>query len=430
MNQIVPLLESTEWYPLLATLTLLTILIYLILLLVSQLRNNLALEVLRKKELQSYISRSNRLLASAKQDLADHSTAWQGTRTFELTKKIKEADSICSFLLKPHDGKPLSAYRPGQFLTFNLTIPGTGVKNTVRCYSLSDAPTHPDHYRLTIKRLGPPADQPDAPAGLSSSYFHDQLQENDYLDVLAPSGDFYLNTDTERPVVLIGGGIGLTPVVSMLNHIAETGSNRETWFFYGVRNGSEHIWKEHFKTLNKRPNISVVVCYSNPNEHDRKDDDYDIHGRVSVELLKQKLHSNNYEFYVCGPPPMMNSIVKDLGDWGVPEEQIHFEAFGPATVTKPSSEGTQASSSESYNVEFSRSNKTVIWDGKHQNLWDFANENSIAIPRGCGVGNCGTCKTAIRYGNVKYQQKPGFQVENGSCLVCCSTPDGDIKLDA
>lgn len=362
--------------------------------------------------------------------------SWNGFRKFEIMRKNPEGGGICSFYLAPHDKKPLPPFDPGQYLTFQLPIPGQR-KPIIRCYSLSDSPHHPNYYRVSIKAVPPPRDQPEAPPGLSSNFFHDSLNEDDILDVKAPGGHFFLDTTKHTPVVLIGGGIGLTPVLSMLNTICESGSTREVWFFYGVRNSAEHVMKEHLEQIAaEHENVHLMVCYSNPGDDDVAGRDYQHAERVSVNLIQRVLPSSNYDFYMCGPPPMMNTVVPELAAWGVPEKNIHFEAFGPATVKKATPEknaeekAAAAAAAESIEVVFAKSGKTVQWDSEADSILDFAEENDIALDFGCRAGNCGTCITAVRAGDVKYVVEPGAAPEAGSCLTCISVPRSSITLDA
>jgi hypothetical protein len=362
--------------------------------------------------------------------------SWNGFRKFEIMRKNPEGGGICSFYLTPHDKKPLPPFDPGQYLTFQLPIPGQR-KPIIRCYSLSDSPHHQNYYRVSIKAVPPPRDQPEAPPGLSSNFFHDSLNEDDILDVKAPGGHFFLDTTKHTPVVLIGGGIGLTPVLSMLNTICESGSTREVWFFYGVRNSAEHVMKEHLEQIAaEHENVHLMVCYSNPGDDDVAGRDYQHAERVSVNLFQRVLPSSNYDFYMCGPPPMMNTLVPELAAWGVPEKNIHFEAFGPATVKKATPEknaeekAAAAAAAESIEVVFAKSGKTVQWDSEADSILDFAEENDIAIDFGCRAGNCGTCITAVRAGDVKYVVEPGAAPEAGSCLACISVPKSSITLDA
>jgi ferredoxin-NADP reductase len=361
--------------------------------------------------------------------------SWNGFRKFNISRKAPEGGGICSFYFSPHDGKPLPPFKPGQYLTFGLDIAGQK-KQVIRCYSLSDSPHHPDYYRCSIKAVPAPRDMPDVAPGLSSNHFHDSVNEGDILDIKAPGGHFFMDTTKQSPVVLIGGGIGLTPVLSMLNQIVESGSKRETWFFYGVRDSNEQVMKEHLEQIaRENENVHMCVCYSRPQETDVEGKDYQYAERVSVDLFKRILSSNNYDFYMCGPPPMMNTIVPALEEWKVPEKHIHFEAFGPATVKKTKTEANKEATSASaasagVQIVFAKSGKTLDWDPEIGSILDFAEENEIDIDFGCRAGNCGTCITAIKEGEVDYLNEPGAEPESGSCLACISVPKGNLSIDA
>lgn len=356
--------------------------------------------------------------------------SWSGHRKFEVQRKVKEVESVHSFYLVPHDGKPLPPFQPGQYLTFQLRIPDEP-KPIIRCYSLSDSPNNTDYYRVSIKKVPPPPDKSDAPPGRSSTYFNDMLQEGDILDVKAPSGHFVLDMNSELPIVLIGGGIGLTPVLSMLSALTESGIRREVWFFLGVRNGKEHLMKEQLEVLNHaNENLHLNVCYSEPQKGDKKGRDYQHSGHVSVDLFRELLPSNNYKFYICGPPPMMDFLTSGLREWGVPDEDVHFEAFGPATVKKTKTEAPEAGEVEAVEVVFDRSGKTLKWDVGADSLLEFAEDNGIVIESGCRTGNCGTCVVALKSGQVTYVADPGSTPEDGSCLTCVAVPKTALTLDA
>lgn len=360
--------------------------------------------------------------------------SWNGFRKFSVHRKVPEGGGICSFYLQPHDQKPLPSFDPGQYLTFRLNI-ADQPKPVMRCYSLSDSPKS-EYYRVSIKAVPAPRDNPDAPPGLSSNHFHDAIQEGDILDVKAPGGHFFLDTSKHTPVVLIGGGIGLTPVLSMVNQIVESGSSRETHLFYGVRNGDEHVMKEDLERVaRENDNVHLHVCYSKAGEGDVEGRDYQHSGRVGVDLFKEVLPSNNYEYYFCGPPPMMNSLFEGLREWGVPEKNINYEAFGPATVKKKQeadSAGDPAASDSTagFDVTFGKSGKTVAWTAAMGSLLDLAEENGVDIDFGCRAGNCGTCITALKSGEVDYLSEPGEKPEAGSCLSCIAVPKGPVVLDA
>ena len=355
--------------------------------------------------------------------------SWNGFRKFEVVSKVKETHDITSFYLSPHDGKPLPSFFPGQFLTFQLNIQGN-THPVVRCYSLSDSPHHPDRYRVSIKKVPPPRNDPKAPPGLVSNHFHESINENDILDVKAPSGQFYLDIHAKGPVVLLAGGVGITPVLSMLNALVEIESQREIWFCLGVRNKKEHIMKEHLeKVAKENPNVNLQVFYSSPAETDFKEKDYHIEGRVKVSSLINLLPSNNYDFYICAPPPMVEDLRNDLAAWGVPKTSIHFEAFGPATVKKCTT-NSKSEDVPKIDVSFTKSGKVFSWDPNLTSLLELAENNGIPLDSGCRAGNCGTCLTAIKSGEVSYVGEPGSLPEEGSCLACIAVPKGDLKLDA
>ena len=355
--------------------------------------------------------------------------AWNGFRKFKIISKVKETDDITSFYLSPHDGRELPGFLPGQFLTFQIPVPNQA-QPVIRCYSLSDSPFHSDRYRVSIKRVPAPRDNPSAPPGLISTHFHDVLNENDIVDVKAPSGHFSMSMTKSSPVVLLAGGVGITPLLSMLNAITEMASQREVWFFLGVRNKKEHVMKEHLEMVaRENENVRLNVFYSAPAETDVLSEDYHVKGRVNVENIKTILPSSNFDFYICAPPPMVKDLRKDLADWGVPKKNIHFEAFGPATV-KGCKADTGKGDSAKIDIQFEKSGKTLTWDSKAASLLDFAEANGVPIDSGCRAGNCGTCLTAIKSGKVELVGEPGSKPEEGSCLACISVPKENLTLDA
>ncbi|MCC6823746.1 MAG: 2Fe-2S iron-sulfur cluster-binding protein [Verrucomicrobiota bacterium] len=357
---------------------------------------------------------------------------WNGCRKFSVVKKSLECEDVCAFYLKPHDGKPLPPFKPGQYLTFQLDIPGRD-KPLVRCYSLSDSPHRSDYYRVTIKKEKSPPDQPDLPPGTASSFFTDVVKEGDILNVKAPTGHFFLEMSKTNPLVLIAGGVGVTPLLCMAQAIAASGSRREAWFFFGVRNRQEHIHKAELEKLAaENENLHLHICYSRPGPDDVKGRDYQHEGRVGIERLKEQLPSNNFEYYLCGNGAFMKSITDGLAAWGVPEKDVHFEAFGPATVKKKTAEPTASETVflSKLQVTFARSGKTLRWEPSAGNLLEFAQAQGVRIDSGCCAGSCGSCLVAIKSGSVDYLKPPDAEPEHGTCLTCICRPRGDLVLDA
>ncbi len=366
------------------------------------------------------------------QTIEQAKSAWNGIRKFKVSRKFAECADTFSFHLQPHDGKPLPPFKPGQYLTFQLSVPGAS-KAVVRCYSLSDC-ARPDHYRVTIKRCPPPSGT-SHPPGVGSSFFCDQVREGDILDVKAPNGHFFLDLEKERPVVLISGGVGVTPMVAMANALFEAKSGREVWFFFGARNRTEHMLKQEVEELAaKYKSLRLQVCYSRPTAEDVRGRDYHHEGRVTVELMKQLLPSNNYDFFLCGPGAFMESITDDLRAWGVPDEWVHFEAFGPASVKRAASPAVKASLTQApfmgMEVTFAKSGQKARWDLTYASLLELAEAKGVRIDAGCRAGNCGSCLVAIKSGNVEYLGGHGADAESGSCLACICKPKGNLVIDA
>lgn len=356
---------------------------------------------------------------------------WNGFRKFRVAKKNLECQDVYSFYLAPHDGKPIPSFKPGQYLTFQLYVPNLP-KPVIRCYSISDAPRSDNHFRVTIKRAVPPRDPPGAPPGIASSYFADVVQEGDILDVKAPSGAFFLELQKSTPVVLISGGVGITPMLSMMNALLNLGSKREIWFFHGARNSKEHIQKDYLeKVAAEHENVHLFVSYSNPLPGDKEGVDYQHKGYFSVSLLKDLLPSNNFEFFICGPPKMMEDAAKNLSEWGVPKNRINFEAFG-APAKKKIETPVLSSNTTTFGkikVTFGRSGKTVQWVPTCDSLLDFAEQQGIDISSGCRSGSCGTCLVAVKSGKVAYLGSHDAPGEEGSCLTCICKPETDVTLD-
>ncbi len=360
--------------------------------------------------------------------------AWQGARKFQIAWRGYETPDkdTCSFYLVPSDRKSIPTFKPGQFLTFELDIPGQTQK-TMRCYSLSDSPSHQEFYRITVKRMRTPANAPQGTRpGLSSSHFHEDMQVGDVVDVHAPSGSFCLDQNSNRPVVLVAGGVGITPLLSMLNTLIASGSKREIWLFYGVTNRLDHAMYDHLQSVNREmPNLNVVTFYCNPRRTCRMGTDYDIEGFVRVECMKPLLRARNYEFYVCGPPPMMKTIVTDLQKWGVPLEDIQTESFGsaskPANAKSEVADGGNAK--QKVAITFSKSNKTVEWTPGKGSLLELAESAGIRARFACRAGVCGTCVTALLEGQVKYDQPPTKVPAEGHCLLCVAQPKTDLTLE-
>jgi ferredoxin-NADP reductase len=374
-------------------------------------------EFCRRVEVTAHAARASRAIPD-----------WSGWRRFRVAAIVDESRDVKSFYFTPIDGQPLAPYAPGQYVTFRL--PAGGTATVVRCYSLSDRPRE-DYYRTTIKRVAAPAERPELASGRGSSYFHDRVQVGDALDARAPAGTFHIDPLATEPIVLIGAGIGITPLVSMLEAIINTGRRREVFALFGFRNGREHPFKERLSRLaGSFPQLQVHVSYSAPSSDDVQYKDFNHRGRLTIERVRAVLPSSNYRFYVCGPGPMMESLVPALWEWGVPESHVHFEAFGPASVKSTTSASSRAASVKPCAVRFERSNRVLEWDGAFTSLLEFAEAAGISMPSGCRAGSCGECLTAVASGSITTIKKAGIAIPAGHCLTCISAPTAAIVLDA
>lgn len=254
-------------------------------------------------------------------EAAEAPGGWSRFRNFVVSQKIKETELITSFYLTPQDGGTISSYLPGQYITVRVQ-PEAEEYTHIRHYSLSTAPGQP-FYRITVKREDATAN---TRAGVVSTYLHEAVHVGSVIEVSAPAGEFTLNQSTDIPVVLISGGVGLTPMVSMLETLAREQPERKVTYIHAAINGKLHAMKGTVEELNQsHSHLTSYVCYELPEENDT----FDKSGYMDLPWL-QEVADPNANFYFCGPTPFMRAIYKALLEWNVPQERIHFEFFGPA----------------------------------------------------------------------------------------------------
>ncbi len=400
-----------------------------------------------------YFDKQNLEAASKALDIPALSHGWKGSfeerlakaatagtreryRSFVVDRKKRESETITSFYLLPEDGAALPPFLPGQFLTFELSIPGQP-KPVLRTYSLSDGP-NAGHYRVSVKREPAPADRPDLAPGLSSNYLHDEVEVGAKLRVGAPRGKFHLDPEGDRPVVLLSAGVGLTPMISMMNAIVQSGGRRPVWFIHGARDGREHAMGAHVRRMAAaNGNVHAHIRYSQPGAGDIEGHGYDSRGRVDIALLKQVLPFDDYEFYLCGPTPFMRSLYRGLLSLDVSEKRIHYEFFGPASALKddarpagpakvPSAEAELAGGIQ---VMFARSGVTAGWDPACESILDLAEQHGLNPDYSCRSGICHTCLCPLAEGEVEYLEEPLDQPDPGCVLICCSRPKTSLVIE-
>ncbi len=247
------------------------------------------------------------------QDKAQSEGGWEGWREFCVAERRQETGNVMSFILKPVDGAAVLKHRPGQYLSFDLDIPGVG-KNR-RNYSISSKPNG-EYYRITVKQ---------EPNGLVSTWLHESVVEGTVLRVAPPAGDFVLDETATTEVVLLSAGVGLTPMVSMLETLAEY--ERTATYVHATLDGTQHVMPEIAKSLASRS----VTFFEAPSQEDRVANNFDVEGRISPEWLSSNTAIDNANYYICGPKGFMAMAVNGLKTAGVPQDRIHFEFFGPAS---------------------------------------------------------------------------------------------------
>ena len=351
---------------------------------------------------------------------------WPGFRQLNVTAITRESEFVISIRLDDPNGAPLPAARPGQYLTLRVQ-PDKQQRSVLRNYSLS-GPPDAGYYRITVKREHD---------GAASGYLHTRLAVGDQVDIAAPRGTFILDR-THAPVLLISVGIGATPVLAMLQALAEEHSDREIWWLHGARNRREHSFAaEARRLLASLPNVHTHVYYSRPDPDDRKGRDFDSVGRLTGSLFAELELPRDAEGYLCGPTPFMDEISAGLAALGIDASRIHTEPFGPAPGLTPGIAATPARTphppsgqpGNGATIEFARSNLAIPWSGDYTSLLELAEACDVPVRWSCRTGVCHTCETTLIAGDVQYSPDPVEPPADGSALICCSQPRDDVVLD-
>ena len=252
---------------------------------------------------------------------------WNGYRKMVVERKVPESEIVTSFYLKPEDGQHLPDYLPGQYITVKVEHPTT--PTSPRNYSLSDRPGT-GHFRISVKREPRPAEH--APDGLISNYLHDAVKEGDRLDIGPPCGEFTLDPDSAngRPVVLLAGGIGVTPLLAMAKSLHHAKKSTPVYFLHAAKNSRVHALANEVRSLGgSGSSVQTHVIYDEPLSEDVSSGRCDSEGVVTKELLREWTPFEEADFYVCGPTPFMAHVLTSLRELGVAEDRVRHEFFGP-----------------------------------------------------------------------------------------------------
>jgi ferredoxin-NADP reductase/MOSC domain-containing protein YiiM/ferredoxin len=352
--------------------------------------------------------------------------AWTGFRQLTVTAITRESDSAISIRLDDPTGAPLPYARPGQYVTLRVQ-PDKQQRAVLRNYSLS-GPPGAGYYRITVKHERD---------GVASGYLHTGLAVGDQLDIAAPRGTFILD-QTHAPVLLISAGIGATPVLAMLQALAQERSDREIWCLYGARNGAEHPFASEVRgLLASLPNVRAHVYYSRPGPNDVEGRDFDGVGRITASSLAELKPPSDAQAYMCGPTAFMDEISAGLAALGFDASRVHTELFGPAAGETPGIRATPARAphpptgppGNGPTIAFARSDLTIPWSSDYVSLLELAEACDVPVRWSCRTGVCHTCETTLIAGNVNYSPDPVEAPAQGSVLICCSQPRDDIVLD-
>ncbi|MFY1662893.1 pyridoxamine 5'-phosphate oxidase family protein [Pseudomonas sp. Pseu.R1] len=348
--------------------------------------------------------------------------AWQDRwRVFEVVRIEDESAEIRSFHLQPVDGGGLLPYQAGQHLPVRLPQESSHDQPMIRNYSISSAPSD-DFLRISVKRQG-----------VFSSHLHQRIQLGDRLEARSPRGLFTVEPSLRRPLVLIGAGVGITPMLAMFREVIYQGQRigrmRPTWVLQGARTVADLAFGRELVSLMERggKKVNLLRYVSQPESGTVAGVDYDHAERITVQTLKGLLPLDDYDFYVCGPASFTQGLYDGLRAIRIPDDRIHAEAFGVSTLIRdtgaPLPQNLQPTSSTvPVKVMFAKSAKEARWEPQSGTLLELAEARGLSPEFNCRSGTCGTCKTGLGAGVVNYLIPPLDPVPNGEVLLCCSVP--------
>jgi ferredoxin-NADP reductase len=360
---------------------------------------------------------------------AEHArTRARTDRRFRVARVQAESPTVRSLDLEPADGGGVASYEPGQFLPVAIRSAETEATSR-RTYSLSKM-ADGDGYRISVRR---------EPGGSVSAYLHEAEVGTEIL-VQAPRGSFRLDPDSQRPVLLIGGGVGITPLLAMAEFL--TGGtddrlrfpDRPVYLIHAVRNGADHPFRDRLRDLARsRGNLTCSFAYSAPRPEDRPGEDFQVAGRLGRPELRALLPRDGYDAYLCGPPAFVQAVYDALISLGVDDGRIFGETFGPSALRRAAafqpSERRREPAVAGATVTFAAAGRTALWQ-PGSTLLELAEAAGIDAPWSCRAGRCGTCATRLVEGRVTYPDAPEFAVEPGRVLICRAEPaDATVTLD-
>lgn len=249
---------------------------------------------------------------------------WKGWRTFIISKIVKESDEINSFYLKPEDNKEIADFYPGQYISVSTFIPELGHKQP-RQYSLSSYSNN-EYYRISVKKE---ISQNTTPDGIVSNALHNK-KEGDTIEISAPAGVFFADPEAKNPLVLVSGGVGLTPMMSMVETNKNSLQKNQTVWIHSCRNENVHAFKDTIEELNNENEwLTSFVFYETLPESETNA----IEGRIDLHQIKEEILIEDAKYYICGPAIFIKVQYQSLVALGVNRENILYEEFGPQLLS-------------------------------------------------------------------------------------------------
>ena len=351
-------------------------------------------------------------------------------RRLKIVASARQSEDVRSFDLAADDGSALPDALPGQHLVVKLH-PAMDKAPVSRNYSLCGVPGR-GIYRIAVKREA---------GGIASNHLHEHVKVGDTLEASAPRGSFVLEPGSS-PVVLMSAGVGITPLLAMLQTLSEAetslplqeSSSRQVWWIHSARDGAHHPFANEVRDLIAGlGNGRSFVFYSRPAAGDRPAVNYDAEGRIDIALLQQAGMPLTATFYLCGPSGFMGAVTSGLRERGVAAVRLRSELFGPAaapsggTVLAPHLPvGTPGSGPI---VSFVRSGLAVPWDKRFASLLELAEACDVPVRWSCRSGVCHRCECGVVDGELDYAPGPIDPPGPGFGLICCSTPRTNLDLD-
>jgi ferredoxin-NADP reductase len=335
---------------------------------------------------------------------------------------VTETPSVKTFRLAPTSNNRILPFTfvPGQFLNVAFWIGGARMN---RSYSISSSPTQREYVEITVRR---------EPRGAVSRHIDDLLKVGDQIEAGGPVGKFTFTGTEADSIVLIAGGVGITPVMSITRYLTEKSWEGDIFFIYTCRTPADFIFGREIAALQRlNPKLRVAVTVSSAEGKDWKG----LRGRINKESLTQVVPDlASRRIHLCGPPPMMDAIKSMLTELGVPPDHLKTEAFGAVKPT-PAAAGTTAKSPAPATgplVTFSKNGKSAKIH-VDQTVLELSEELGIGIEFSCRVGTCGVCKTKMMSGEVDMEVQDALSADdktNGIILACQAKPKGEIVVEA